>query len=59
MLRPASPYQKERLVVDPVCGMTIPVSEAVGSVLHRGAVFHFCVEECRRKFEGEPGRFAR
>jgi xanthine dehydrogenase accessory factor len=44
--------------VDPVCGMTIAVTDDTPSSEHDGELVYFCCEGCRRKFEErrEPAR---
>ena len=37
-------------VIDPVCGMSILPSDAVGQVTHRGQTYHFCSQSCLDKF---------
>lgn len=54
---PDSPYQKDRFVTDPVCGMRLRRADAAASLEHRGRVFHFCVPECRDRFAGGPDRY--
>jgi len=55
---PESPYQKDRTVADPVCGMRLRRAEAAASLEHAGRVFHFCVLECRDRFAADPDRYA-
>lgn len=56
---PGSPYQKDQTVVDPVCGMALRRWEATATARHGDETYYFCVDECRRRFEAEPGRYAR
>jgi len=44
----------ESEVVDPVCGMSILPSDAVGYVAHRGQTYHFCSQSCLDKFRAAP-----
>jgi xanthine dehydrogenase accessory factor len=44
--------------VDPVCGMSVAVSDATPRVEHEGRVVHFCGEGCRHAFEADPARYA-
>ncbi len=44
--------------VDPVCGMTVAVTESTPRAEHRGESFHFCSEGCRKAFEEDPARHA-
>lgn len=39
--------------VDPVCGMTVETA-AAKSTVHGGAVYYFCSQVCREKFEANP-----
>lgn len=43
-------YQKENFVIDPVCQMRIPVSQAVASIEQKGRTVYFCSEVCREAF---------
>ncbi|MBI1849242.1 MAG: YHS domain-containing protein [Planctomycetes bacterium] len=56
---PDSPYQRDLLVTDPVCGMTIQRAESVGSVEFDGRTYYFCVQACRDRFEANPQAFVR
>ena len=44
-------------VVDPVCGMTIDPSDAVGHVDHKGQTYYFCAESCLEQFRENPEQF--
>ena len=44
-------------VVDPVCGMKINPSEAARQTRHGGKLYHFCSEDCLKKFEADPQKF--
>lgn len=52
--QPDSPYQKDRIVTDPVCRMTFPIAEAFGWVEREGQRHYFCAESCRRQFTARP-----
>ncbi len=54
---PDSPYLQIEKVTDPVCGMTIPRTEAATSVEHQGKPYYFCVEACRDLFLKDPDRY--
>ena len=41
-------------VIDPVCGMSILPSDAVGQVTHRGQTYYFCSQNCLDKFQATP-----
>jgi xanthine dehydrogenase accessory factor len=44
--------------LDPVCGMTVPVSDATLSAEYRGRNLYFCCDGCRNAFQEEPARYA-
>ena len=54
---PDSPYQRDRQVADPVCGMTSHRWEAATSVQHNRRTWFFCTDECRERFEADPARY--
>jgi uncharacterized membrane protein YraQ (UPF0718 family) len=47
-----------RGVTDPVCGMTVDRSKALGA-RHDGHAYHFCSEHCRAAFQAAPEDFTR
>jgi YHS domain-containing protein len=47
-------YQKDNFVVDPVCGMKIPLVSATSSIEQEGRVIYFCSEACRMNFLKRP-----
>jgi YHS domain-containing protein len=52
-----SPYQRDRLVRDPVCGMSIRRTEASDSMSHEGTTYFFCASSCAERFRAGPGRY--
>ncbi|HEY7629626.1 MAG TPA: XdhC family protein [Thermoleophilaceae bacterium] len=44
--------------VDPVCGMTVAVSESSITAQHEGRSVYFCGDGCRQAFESDPARYA-
>lgn len=44
--------------VDPVCGMTVAVSDAVPQAEVAGVLRYFCCEPCRAAFVADPERYA-
>jgi xanthine dehydrogenase accessory factor len=44
--------------VDPVCGMTVAVSDSTPSAEHLGRSVYFCCDGCRHAFEDDPARYA-
>lgn len=54
-------------VTDPVCGMTIDLQQAAGTVPDYGAVatvtyqgqtYYFCSTACKKTFEKDPAKYA-
>jgi xanthine dehydrogenase accessory factor len=43
--------------VDPVCGMTVAVSEATLSFVDNGTTVHFCGPGCRQAYADDPARY--
>src|SRR5690242_2291765 len=43
--------------VDPVCGMKISPTDAVGHVDHRGETYYFCSQSCLDRFRANPAAF--
>ncbi len=41
-------------VIDPVCGMTIDVSDAAALSKYKGTTYFFCSKACRENFEKNP-----
>ena len=58
-LQEIDPYQQENLVTDPVCGMRINKTSAVGEARYQGQTYYFCVDECRRSFLEDPQRYVK
>jgi P-type Cu+ transporter len=44
-------------VKDPVCGMEIRLSDAVGTHTHDGRTYYFCNASCLERFREDPGRY--
>jgi Cu(I)/Ag(I) efflux system membrane fusion protein len=47
---------------DPVCGMAVDEKRAAAAgrkAEHGGATYYFCADECKRRFEADPARYAR
>ena len=50
--RPAD--QTPKLVKDPVCGMDVDPVKAAGKSEHKGKVYYFCSEHCKKRFDANP-----
>jgi len=44
-------------VTDPVCGMEIAPSDAVGTYTYNGRTYYFCNESCLERFREDPRRY--
>jgi xanthine dehydrogenase accessory factor len=55
--RTAAPAAARADALDPVCGMTVPVSAATETTVHAGVMYYFCGAGCRRRFEADPARY--
>ena len=51
------PPEEETLVRDPVCGMSLEQSNAVGRVKHKKALYYFCSPNCQAAFLENPPRY--
>lgn len=43
---------------DPVCGMQVEESDAVGQSEHNGRTYYFCAQGCKEKFDADPKAYA-
>ena len=43
---------------DPVCGMNLEPGKAKSQREFEGHTYHFCSDECRKKFDTNPIQFA-
>ncbi|OGQ82041.1 MAG: copper-translocating P-type ATPase [Deltaproteobacteria bacterium RIFCSPLOWO2_12_FULL_60_19] len=43
--------------IDPVCGMTVEESTAVGSYAHGGTTYYFCNVHCLERFKEDPAKY--
>ena len=56
--RTLQPAAVSGFVTDPVCGMTVDVSDSRHQRQWQARVFHFCCAGCAESFDAEPERFA-
>lgn len=40
--------------LDPVCGMTVKITDTSRKHDHQGTIYHFCGEKCRTRFKVDP-----
>lgn len=43
---------------DPVCGMVIEESDAVGTSEYEGQRYYFCSDDCKKSFDEAPEDYA-
>jgi P-type Cu+ transporter len=43
--------------IDPVCGMTVDLSNAAGSHQHKVETYYFCSKGCETKFKADPEKY--
>jgi xanthine dehydrogenase accessory factor len=53
----APPASTVHEAIDPVCGMTVSVSEARHRSIHEGMTYYFCSAGCLAKFEADPAGY--
>ncbi len=51
------PNEEETLVRDPVCGMSLEQSNAVGRVKHKKTHYYFCSPNCLAAFLEHPLKY--
>jgi len=44
---------------DPVCGMEVKPEKAAARTEHAGQTYYFCSDACLKKFQGNPGAYAK
>ncbi|MAX24072.1 MAG: hypothetical protein CMJ19_06155 [Phycisphaeraceae bacterium] len=50
-------YQRDNLVIDPVCGMTVNKAMSAAFAEYQGQAYYFCVQGCRDRFVADPAGF--
>ncbi len=54
---PAAELDKGPTLIDPVCGMTVALSESAGAYDYKGTTYQFCCKVCLQRFQGNPERY--
>jgi len=49
--------ESDRVLTDPVCGMTADPRDCAGSAEHAGRTYYFCSEHCLGKFRADPEKY--
>jgi len=45
------------IVIDPVCGMSLPATQAAASLPRESGTLYFCSAGCHDRFQADPGRY--
>jgi membrane fusion protein, copper/silver efflux system len=56
-----APVMAPATVIDPVCGKGVAVKAAVAAGFvsdYKGTHYYFCSDDCKKKFDKEPGKYA-
>jgi YHS domain-containing protein len=56
-LETTNQYHAENLATDPVCGMSVNKASAPARMDYQGVTYFFCIDDCRRRFAENPGRY--
>lgn len=48
----------EKVLQDPVCGMTVTPEKAAATAEYDGKLWHFCCKGCAAKFAADPAKYA-
>lgn len=52
------PKEAQLTAKDPICGMTIEESDAVGTSEYEGKTYYFCSMDCKEEFDSAPSDYA-
>lgn len=44
---------------DPVCGMVVMPESAEGKAEFQGKTYYFCSDQCMRRFQSDPAKYAK
>ncbi|MDA8193972.1 MAG: YHS domain-containing protein [Thermaerobacter sp.] len=51
------PHSHDANAKDPVCQMSVAVSESAIQSRHHGQDYYFCSQTCKEMFDRDPGRY--
>ncbi|MEN6386336.1 MAG: heavy metal translocating P-type ATPase [Phycisphaerales bacterium] len=49
--------EREKITIDPVCGMNVDISSSAGKVSYKDKGYYFCSAKCVEKFKAEPEKY--
>jgi YHS domain-containing protein/uncharacterized membrane protein YraQ (UPF0718 family) len=55
---PGGEMERQRSVIDPVCGMSVDPATAEHRSVQKGETYYFCSAGCKAAFDKDPGKYA-
>src|SRR5688572_5268522 len=49
--------RRDRMAIDPVCGMKVEEATAAAKSEYKGKVYYFCSSDCKRTFDQDPEKY--
>jgi len=49
--------ERERVAIDPVCGMSVDTEHAEYRSFQKGDTYYFCSAGCKETFDKNPGKY--
>jgi YHS domain-containing protein len=54
---PGEKVERERVAIDPVCGMSVDTEHAEYRSFQKGDTYYFCSAGCKQTFDKDPGKY--
>jgi YHS domain-containing protein len=54
---PGGKMERERVAIDPVCGMSVDTEHAEYRSFQKGETYYFCSAGCKETFDKDPGKY--
>jgi YHS domain-containing protein len=54
---PGGTMERERVAIDPVCGMSVDTEHAEYRSFQKGDTYYFCSAGCKETFDKDPGTY--
>jgi len=55
--KPGGEMERERVAIDPVCGMSVATERAEYRSFQKGDTYYFCSAGCKQTFDKDPGKY--
>src|SRR4030088_3335485 len=55
--KPGGEMERERVAIDPVCGMSVETERAEYRSFQKGDTYYFCSAGCKQTFDKDPGKY--